>query len=129
MARRVGKDENVWESRDLSSAQLTLTLKTAAPIRQLRLTFDPNLTKEIMPSMTRNVRDRQVKGLPPELVSDYQVALLLDGAAVWSRAVTGNGQRLNVLDLEQPVTCDTIRVTVTATHGYEAARIFEVRAY
>ena len=82
-----------------------------------------------MPSMTRNVRDRQVKGLPPELVKDYQAELLRDSAVVWSRTVTGNGQRLNVLDLEQPVTCDTIRVTVTATHGYEAARIFEVRAY
>lgn len=129
VARRVGRDENAWESRDLDSAQLTLTLKAPAAVRQLRLTFDPNLTKEIMPSMTRNVRDRQVKGLPPELVKDYQAELLRDGAVVWSRAVTGNGQRLNVLDLEQPVTCDTIRVTVAATHGYEAARIFEVRAY
>ena len=129
VARRVGRDENAWESRDLDSARLSLTLKAAAPIRQLRLTFDPTLTKEIMPSMTRNVRNRQVKGLPPELVKDYQVELLRGGAVVWSRAVTGNGQRLNVLDLEQPVTCDTIRVTVTATHGYEAARIFEVRAY
>ena len=129
VARRVGKDENAWESQNLDNAQLTLTLKAPAAIRQLRLTFDPNLTKEIMPSMTRNVRDRQVKGLPPELVKDYQVELLRDGAVVWSKAVTGNGQRLNVLDLEQPVTCDTIRVTVTATHGYETARIFEVRAY
>lgn len=79
--------------------------------------------------MTRNVRDRQVKGLPLELVKDYRAELLKDGRVVWSKDVFDNGQRLNVLDLEEPVLCDTIRVTVTAAHGYDAARIFEVRAY
>ena len=129
VARRVGKQENAWESQDLTNAQLTLTLGKAAPVSQIRLTFDPNLTREIMPSMTRNVRNRQVKGLPPELVKDYTVEVLRDGQVVWNRAVENNGHRLNVLDLDAPVTCDTIRITVTATHGYETARIYEVRAY
>ena len=129
VARRVGKQENAWESQDLTNAQLTLTLGKAAPVSQIRLTFDPNLTREIMPSMTRNVRNRQVKGLPPELVKDYTVEALRDGQVVWNRAVENNGHRLNVLDLDAPVTCDTIRITVTATHGYETARIYEVRAY
>lgn len=129
VARREGDRENAWESRDLKDAQLTLALETPATIKQLRVTFDPNLTKEIMPSMTRNVRDRQVKGLPLELVKDYRVELLWDGQPVWCREISGNGQRLNVLDLETEVLCDTIRITVEATHGYETARIFEVRAY
>lgn len=129
VARREGGRENAWESRDLKNARLTLTLEAPATVKQLRVTFDPNLTKEIMPSMTRNVRDRQVKGLPLELVKDYRVELLRDGQPVWCREVSGNGQRLNILDLEQEVLCDTIRITVEATHGYEAARIFEVRAY
>ena len=55
--------------------------------------------------------------------------LLRDGQVVWSKEVSGNGQRLNVLEPEQPVLCDTIRIAVTATYGYDAARIFEVRAY
>ena len=129
VARRVGEQENAWESRDLQNAVLTLRLEKAAPVKQLRLTFDPNLTREIMPSMTRNVRNRQVKGLPLELVKDYRAELLRDGRVVWSREVSGNGQRLNVLEPEQPVLCDTIRIAVTATYGYDAARIFEVRAY
>lgn len=129
VARREGGRENAWESRDLTDARLTLTLSAPSEVRQLRLTFDPNLTKEIMPSMTRNVRDRQVKGLPLELVKDYTVELVKDGKTVWSREVRGNGQRLNILEPEQGILCDTIRITVEATHGYEAARIFEVRAY
>ena len=119
----------MWESRDLENAELTLRLREAAPVKQLRLTFDPNLTREIMPSMTRNVRNRQVKGLPLELVKDYRAELLKDGQVVWSKDVFNNGQRLNTLELESPILCDTIRITVTATHGYDAARIFEVRAY
>ena len=129
VARRVGKNENAWESKDLDNAQLTLALEKAAPVSQIRVTFDPNLTREIMPSMTRNVRDRQVKGLPLELVKDYKMEALLGGEVVWSKDVAKNGQRLNIHDLEAPVTCDAIRITVLSTHGCETARIYEVRAY
>ena len=129
VARRVGQQENAWESEDLESAVLTLKLKGEPSVSQVRITFDPNLTRELMPSMTRNVRNRQSKGLPPELVKDYRVELLKDNVTVWSREVTGNSRRLNVLDLETPVPCDSIRITVSATYGIPTARIFEVRAY
>jgi len=129
VARRVGQRENAWESEDLESAVLTLKLKGEPSVSQVRITFDPNLTRELMPSMTRNVRNRQSKGLPPELVKDYRVELLKDNVPVWSREVTGNSRRLNVLDLETPVPCDSIRITVSATYGIPTARIFEVRAY
>lgn len=129
VARRVGDAENCWESENLEHAALTLTFKEAAPLRQVRLTFDPNLTRELMPSMTRNVRERQSKGLPPELVKDYTVEALLGGDVVWSRAVKDNARRLNVLDLPEGIRADAIRITVHATYGIDAARIFEVRAY
>ena len=129
VARRVGQQENAWESEDLESAVLTLKLKGEPSVSQVRITFDPNLTRELMPSMTRNIRNRQSKGLPPELVKDYRVELLKDNVPVWSREITGNSRRLNVLDLETPVPCDSIRITVSATYGIPTARIFEVRAY
>ena len=111
------------------NAVLTLALAEAAEVKQIRITFDPNLTKEIMPSMTRNVRDRQVKGMPHELVKDYKVEALLAGEVVWSKDVADNYQRLNIHDLEAAVKCDTIRITALSTHGIDTARIYEVRAY
>ena len=129
VARRVGKNENAWESKDLDHAAVTLELAEAADVEQIRITFDPNLTREIMPSMTRNVRDRQVKGMPHELVRDYKVEALLEGSVVWSKEISDNYQRLNVHDLEESVKCDTIRITVLSTHGIDTARIYEVRAY
>ena len=128
VARRVGKNENAWESADLQNAVLTLALAEAAEVKQIRITFDPNLTKEIMPSMTRNVRDRQVKGMPHELVKDYKVEALLGGEVVWSKDVAENYQRLNIHELDA-VKCDTIRITALSTHGIDSARIYEVRAY
>ena len=128
VARRVGKNENAWESADLQNAVLTLALAEAAEVKQIRITFDPNLTKEIMPSMTRNVRDRQVKGMPHELVKDYKVEALLGGEVVWSKDVAENYQRLNIHELDA-VKCATIRITALSTHGIDSARIYEVRAY
>ncbi len=65
----------------------------AQVVRQIRLTFDPNLTREIMPSITSIVMDRQVKGLPEELVRDYAVTLTLGDETVLSEksAITGSG--------------------------------------
>ncbi|MGI6404473.1 MAG: hypothetical protein ACOX0K_09790 [Oscillospiraceae bacterium] len=78
--------------------------------------------------MIRNVRERQVKGLPHELVKTYCVQLLLDGAVVAQREIDNNGQRLNILDFDG-IECDEVQITVKATHGCDEARIFEVRVY
>lgn len=93
----------------------------------MRLTFDPDLTGELMPSLSRMVLERQVKGLPPQLVRDFRVDWLLDGAVVAVESVTGNAMRLRVLEKPDPLRCNAVRVTVTATHGAPCARIFEIR--
>ena len=97
-------------------------------MQQLRLTFDSNLSRELMPSIVKIVRERQEKTLPDVLVRDYQVSLIRDGKAVWEKEITNNGQRLNIHELNG-ILCDTIRITVTATYGNPSARIFEIRAY
>lgn len=70
---------------------LTLTLSGAAPVQEVRLTFDTDLSHEIQPSLIKNVKKRQVKGLPHELVRDYDVELLLGGAVVAGREMRDNG--------------------------------------
>ena len=97
-------------------------------MREVRLTFDTDLSHEIMPSITRLVRERQVKGLPHELVKDYVVTLKRGGKTVEERLVRGNGQRLNVLSFAGTL-CDEVEIRVDATYGLDSARIFEVRVY
>ena len=105
-----------------------MRLKDQKSIQELRLTFDTDLSHEIQPSLIRNVRKRQVKYLPLELISDYNVDLLLNGHTVSHHEIRENGQRLNRIRLDG-IVCDEIRITVLKTYGCPNARIFEIRVY
>ena len=130
VARSVGDESNCWEAEiGTDGTSVYLDFDQPTELSQIRLTFDPNLTREIMPSLTKNVRDRQVKGMPDELVKDYSVRLFLEQSEVYSKDVTDNYQRLNCIGLGEKVLCDRIVVKVHQTHGIDRARIFEIRAY
>ena len=68
-------------------AWLRLDLPEAQTISEVRLTFDPNLSREIMPSITAMVRNRQCKGMPDELVRDYTIELLRDKKTVYTISI------------------------------------------
>ena len=129
VARTTAGGCNVWESLPLSQgdAALTLAFERRHFVGEIRLTFDPNLSREIMPSITSTVRNRQCEGSPDELVRDYHAVLKAGGKEVWRQTVTENAQRLNVLTPK--LEADELQIIVTATHGHPAARIFEVRLY
>ncbi len=131
VARKVGADENCWESDGIrpEGEAISLRLERPAEVKEVRITFDPNLTREIMPSITAQVRDRQAKGMPEELVRDYSVELSLGGKIAASVPVEGNCQRLRAHALERPMLADTVTVRVRATHGSASARVFEIRVY
>ena len=130
ISRGTPESRNYWESQSLAPQDAVLTLDLTEPetVRRVHLTFDTDLSHEIMPSITRIVRERQVKGLPVELVKDYTVRLMRSGQTVAEQVITGNGQRLNVLSFDG-ILCDRVQVSVQATHGLPKARIFEVRIY
>ena len=80
---------------------ITLSLNKKSDVREIRIYFDPNFTKEIMPSITKTVLDRQVEGMPSELVRDYKVECLDEETVVYTREVKDNTQRLNILDIPE----------------------------
>ena len=130
VSRTVGEDENCWQSDGLAGDNGVLSLKWDAPhtLRQVRLTFDPNLCSSIKITLSSKRIAEQVPGVPPELVRDYDVELLKDGQVLASRSVRGNYQRLNVLNFDA-CDCDEVRLHVLATNGIADARVYEVRAY
>ncbi len=98
-------------------------------LNQIRVTFDPNLSREIMMSMTRTVQEREVKYMPLELVRDFTVKVCRGEEVIWQQQVKENNQRLCVFDLDAPLTADKVVVEVQSTYGYPSARIFEIRLY
>ena len=98
-------------------------------IRQVRLVFDPDLSREIMPSLTASVRNRQPAWLPPQLVRSYRLEVKKEGKVLFVAEDQENHQRLVVARLEQPLVCDTITLTVEGTYGMDAARLYEIMVY
>ena len=130
VSRTEGKELNYWESDGIGSKGETLTLKlnTPAVLSQVRITFDPNLSRPIKITMSSKRLKQQQRGVPAELVSDYHVSLFLEGKMADTKEIRGNHQRLNIIEFDK-ILCDEIRVTCFSTNGIPNARIFEVRAY
>lgn len=129
VSRSVGDRSNCWISQSLAQPQsITLALEREAPVHEVRLTFDTDLSHEIQPTLIKNVKNRQVRYLPLELVKAYRVELLRGGETVARVEVPENGQRLNVLPFDA-VGCEAVKVTVLETYGCDSARIFEIRVY
>ena len=108
--------------------QLTLRLARPAPVDEVYLVFDPNLSEERCISVSKAFLAKEPIGVAETLVRDYRVDLLLNGAVVASQSVTANHQRRNTVTWPH-VECDQVRLTVLATNGCADARVYEIRVY
>lgn len=119
--------DHSWKAEGQKS---TLSMKFAAgeKLTQLRLTFASDFRYPLRVTMAPKRQAQQRIGIPPELVRDYTVRMLLHGECVRTLTVTDNHQRLNVLDFDKTV-CDEVQFEFTATNGADVTEVFEIRAY
>ncbi|PTX90963.1 FAD-dependent oxidoreductase [Opitutus sp. ER46] len=113
-----------WESATLP-ATLTLTWTEPVQIAEIHLTFDSGFTRELTLSASEAANRRIIRGPQPELVRDFE--LLLDGVVV--AQVAGNRLRKRVQRLPQAQHARELTLRVSATHGIDHARVFEIRVY
>ena len=126
VSRRVGECTNQWRAPVGSAVQLAW--HAPVTVGTVQLVFDSDFDTEKKITLSSRRQKQQKDGVPAELVKDYTVELLLNGNVVAARTVSGNYQRLNRVFFDA-VTCNTVRITVTATNGVPEARIFELRVY
>ncbi len=121
---------NMWQSDKigLDGEVITLKLNDIKKVRQVRLTFDSNLSRPIKITMSDKRKKQQLIGIPPELVSDYEITMKLHGETVGYKKISGNYQRHNIVNLT-PQLCDAVKVRILSTAGITTARIFEIRIY
>lgn len=131
ISRPEDKRNNGWKSQKLSAKGewLRLALPDVRTLYEIRLTFDSNLSHEIMPSITRTVQAREDKGLPSELVRHYRLRVMLAQEIVFAQDYYDNCQRLRIHPLPENVSGDQVEITVMETWGAADACIFEVRIY
>lgn len=128
-ARSEGEASNCWRAPIEGKPVIMLTAERPILVKQVRLTLDSNLSREITPSINRTVLARQEMKPPSELIRDYIVVFSLEGSAVKTIRKESMGQRLQIIELEDEIACDTVSVRVESTYGSPLASIFEIRLY
>lgn len=127
------KDEqNLWISNPLGEGEVYVNLHFDKPrqIKQLRLKFDPNLSRPMNTTLVLKTIERQTRSLPPELVRDYKICCYKGEQLLEEHIIKDNKDRLKIHNMNsQNADITDIRITIERTYGEEEARIFEVRAY
>ncbi|HVU32593.1 MAG TPA: FAD-dependent oxidoreductase [Opitutaceae bacterium] len=113
-----------WESTALP-AWIDLAWPAPVNLREIQLTFDSGLQRELTLSASDSANRKVVRGPQPELVRSYE--LHLDGRPIVT--VADNHLRKRVHRFPAALSGRTLRLVVTATHGVSHARVFEIRAY
>lgn len=113
-----------WSSTELP-ATLELTWPTPQTIREIHLTFDSGLQRELILSASDHVTQRVVRGPQPELIKSYRI---LSGSTCIA-SEENNFLRKRVHPLDTPITTDHLTLEFLSTHGIDHARIFEIRVY
>lgn len=126
---RDGKSHQ-WRAAVGASNVPWIILKWKAPVKigQVEFTFDTGLNRFLRISGAKSVMDDQVRGVQPETVSDFKIEGLLGDKVVFSDFVSKNYYRKYTHRFEKAA-IDSLRVTITRTHGDKYARIFEIRCY
>ena len=131
VARSIGDNSHLWQSKDMSdeNAFLSLEFDKEKEISEVRITFDPDLNIEIMISQTKRRLDGMIKGMPPSLVKDFNITLLRKNEIVYTKNIANNNERLCVTKMKTPVIADKVLIEIESTYGDKTAKIFEVRIY
>ena len=116
VSRAVGMNAHAWVSSGRLPQWIRLDLPRPARISEARITFDSDLS-------THNTTY-----YAPFLAKDYRLEALCGGEWRTLAEERGNVRRLRVHRFA-PVEAEAVRVTVTAVHGGETVRIFEIRLY
>lgn len=128
IARSWKGQSNAWICRISSRPVLTLRLRQAAAVSEVIITFDSNLSREITPSIIREVIARQEPQSPSTLVDEFSVSLYRGGKLEEKRDCRTMGQRhvrLNFSSIE----ADRIELQLHSSFGQDTVKVFEVRVY
>lgn len=130
-ARNIGNDIHEWISDGIRKDGEILSLKLSEPqiIKQIRVTFDPDLSEERCISVSKAFLEKEPLGVAEPLVKDYSVNVLRNGVSIQKQSIQNNYLRLCITDLDMPVEADEVQICITATNGDPDAKVFEVRIY
>lgn len=129
--RMEGGESHCWQTDLLTDQipELILDFGKRRKIQEVRIKFDSNLSREITPSVNDEVLERQERQSPSELVRDYELIFEDTNGKKEILSCHSKGQRFQVIQLEQAMSCSRMRLRILNTYGRNKVRVFEVRVY
>ena len=130
-SREDENSSNCWQA-DMEKGvcpELTADFGREKVIREIRIKFDSNLSREITPSINDEVLARQEMKSPSELVDNYEVIFEKENGEKKMIPCSSHGQRLQILRFDEGEKCRRLSLRICSTCGISKARVFEVRAY
>ncbi|NOY07488.1 MAG: FAD-dependent oxidoreductase [Spirochaetes bacterium] len=129
--RRIKKNKNCWISEPIreQGEWISLDFNHTITPNEIDLRFDSNLSGEIMISLSQSILEKQIPGIPPELVRDYTIECFNKEKIVYKEDTKANYLRHRIHSLPDKIACDRVKIRVHSTNGDKRARIFEVRIY
>ncbi|WP_405168641.1 FAD-dependent oxidoreductase [Paenibacillus sp. FSL H3-0286] len=117
-----------WVSEPMTAGRsewVEARLPDAVPVSEIHFTFNDDVNEDLI-----NLHHHETPFLViPELVKNYDVELLIDGAWQVMLRVKDNHRRKNVHRLEKPVLTDAVRIVIHETNGGVHAELVEMRIY
>ncbi|MEK4039197.1 FAD-dependent oxidoreductase [Paenibacillus sp. FSL F4-0122] len=117
-----------WVSEPMTAGRsewVEARLPDASPVSEIHFTFNDDVNEDLI-----NLHHHETPFLViPELVKNYDVELLIDGAWQVMLRVKDNHRRKNVHRLEKPVLTDAVRIVIHETNGGVHAELVEMRIY
>lgn len=129
VARTVDKTSNMWKCQNKKGQWIKLDMQKKVSVKEVRLTFDSNLSQRLTISISAEVMDSHPVGVPKELVKDYDIEFYLNDTVAKTVNVKNNHMRHTICVLDNPVDCDSIIIKPLSTHGEATINLFEVRVY
>lgn len=128
VSRPVDEKSNMWMPKQFETENaIYLSWDEPQEIEKAYITFDSNLTVEIMPSLSKWHHVRQAHGIPDTIVADFRIDCFIGDELTGSKMIRDNHQRLCIITLNQ--WCDKIKISLLKTNGAKNAGICEVRLY
>ncbi len=113
-------EDYAWVSSEALPQSIMLKWGEPKTVKEVRVTFDMPFEKYKYGYMEQPV--------PEAIATDFSVSLLTSGNWTEVKTVTGNIQRLVVLDID-PTVAEGVKITVTKTVNTPCAIIPEIRIY
>lgn len=119
---------NAWHSKPMQKGcpeSLRVTLHQEQTLREIQLVFDSNFAAEKKITLSSTRQKQQETGVPKELVRNFEIRFMRNGACIETIAVKENCQRL--VRIPARLMCDELELVCFSTWGDPCIRLFEFR--